>query len=112
MNHVGILAYGSLQDNPGREIEMATCRVIDNIRTPFRVEFARKSRRRGGAPTLVPVTEGGGVVKARILVLRGEVSEHEAMDMLWRRETDKVDTKRRYTARPKIGRDAVVIRRI
>jgi hypothetical protein len=56
---VGILAYGSLIGNPGSEIEKATRKAVSGVKTPFRVEFARGSRGRGGAPTLVPVESGG-----------------------------------------------------
>ena len=38
---VGILAYGSLIDNPGDEIAAATVRTIEEVETPFNVEFAR-----------------------------------------------------------------------
>jgi hypothetical protein len=51
---LGILAFGSLIDNPGAEIEAALVGRKLNIRTPFGVEFARSSIKRGGAPTLVP----------------------------------------------------------
>jgi hypothetical protein len=47
---VGILAYGSLIDNPGREIEAALVGRKPNVRTPFGVEFGRSSIKRGGAP--------------------------------------------------------------
>ncbi len=42
---IGILAFGSLIDNPGREIESALVgRKLDVI-TPFGVEFARERER-------------------------------------------------------------------
>jgi len=44
---VGILAFGSLIDNPGKEIEAALVGRKTNVVTPFRVEFARKSTKRG-----------------------------------------------------------------
>jgi hypothetical protein len=50
---IGIVAFGSLIDNPGREIEAALVGRKLNVRTPFGVEFARSSTKRGGAPTLV-----------------------------------------------------------
>ncbi len=54
---VGILAYGSLIDDPGAEIEPVILRRID-CRTPFKVEFARASESRKGGPTLVPYDIG------------------------------------------------------
>lgn len=87
---VGILAYGSLIDDPGPEIEGVVARVIkDGVTTPFKVEFARTSATRAGAPTLVPVDTGGANVAAQILVLREDVDKSAARDMLWRRETGR-----------------------
>ena len=93
---VGILAYGSLGDDPGEELEPLVLERIEGVETPFRVEFARTSRTRGGAPTLVPVAEGGATVAASILVLQASVSEPEATDMLWRRETRREGSERPY----------------
>jgi cation transport regulator ChaC len=85
---VGILAYGSLIDDPGQEIKSATVRIVQaGVVTPFKVEFARSSRIRAGAPTLVPVENGGAHVCARILVMSEHVSVEAARNMLWRRET-------------------------
>lgn len=87
---IGILAYGSLMSDPGAEIENATAKVLTTgIETPFAVEFARTSRTRKGAPTLVPVETGGSSVSGRILILHDHISEMEAQDMLWRRETGR-----------------------
>jgi hypothetical protein len=86
---VGILSFGSLIDEPGQEIGP---RVIDRWsveRTPFKVEFARASRTRGGAPTLVPVRAGGAPLAATILVL--DVDEQEARVLLHRREGHRED---------------------
>ena len=95
---VGILAYGSLIDDPGDELMPIVSRVIRDILTPFPVEFARMSSSRGDAPTLVPHT-GGAPVRAAVLVVAA--SADEASDMLWRRETRKTDTTLRYPgARP------------
>jgi hypothetical protein len=85
---VGILAFGSLIADPGSEIEPAIVGRKTGILTPFSVEFARKSLKRGGALTLVPVAVGGSPVLAQILILN--ISEQEAMDRLWRREINKV----------------------
>ena len=64
---LGILAFGSLIDNPGAEIEAALVGRKLKIRTPFGVEFARSSTKRGGAPTLVPMEQGGTPVVANSL---------------------------------------------
>ena len=101
---LGILAFGSLIDNPGAEIEAALAGRKLNIRTPFGVEFARSSTKRGGAPTLVPVEQGGTPVLAYILLVN--LSEQEAKDRLWRREIDRVGQGGHYTLADR-PRDAV-----
>ena len=63
---VGILAFGSMAGEPGAELAGAVTRRIA-VQTPFAVEFARSSRTRDGAPTLVPVREGGAHVPQRSL---------------------------------------------
>jgi hypothetical protein len=98
---LGILAYGSLITSPGPEIASMTVGRIKDVETPFRVEFARKSKTRGYAPTLIPVESGGAQVRAEVLVLRGDLAPDLAMDMLWRRET-------RQTGRQRYRRPAVV----
>lgn len=92
---VGILAYGSVISDPGSEIAAARVDSI-SVDTPFKIEFGRSSRMRDGAPTLVPVQEGGAKVKAVVIVLARSVSEREAADLLWRRETRKVGSGRQY----------------
>lgn len=69
MSGVGILAYGSLIEEPGVEIEPLIVERQQGIETPFPVEFARSSDTRQGAPTLVPVDQGGSLVPAEVLVL-------------------------------------------
>ena len=87
---LGILGYGSIISHPGWEIEQASSTRLD-ARTPFPVEYARSSSGRAGAPTVVQVPEGRGCpVKARVFVLKEGVSEQQALDMLYRRERDKV----------------------
>ncbi|WP_028968977.1 hypothetical protein [Sphingomonas sp. URHD0057] len=95
---VGILAYGSLIDDPGDEINAVIVERLSPVDTPFRVEFARKSQTRGDAPTLVPVSEAGAYVRACLLVL--DTSSENAMDMLWRRETRTNDRTRHYSNPP------------
>jgi hypothetical protein len=87
---LGILAYGSLIGDPGPELAGVIVRVIkEGVTTPFKVEFARASASRAGAPTLVPVTTGGAHIPAQILVLRDDVDESTARNMLWRRESGR-----------------------
>jgi len=88
---IGILAYGSLIVSPGEELEAVVMQVMDNIKTPFEVEYARSSSRRAGAPSLIIVPDGrGAAVKAKILVLERDFSLTEAKNMLYRREIDNV----------------------
>ena len=112
MRRIGILAYGSLIDTPGDEIARATVEVLEEgILTPFNVEFARESRTRERAPTLVPVDKGGGPVAARILVLNS--SEDDAADMLYRRETGRIGQFDVKYVRPKQpGPNSVLVDRI
>jgi hypothetical protein len=106
---LGILAFGSLVDCPGWEIEEAVVAHKSGIGTPFGVEFARASRTRAGAPTLVPVDSGGGKVLAHILVVN--LSEQEAKNRLWRRETNRVGHGGRYVSRRNPGPDTLIIDR-
>jgi len=108
--NIGIIAFGSLIDNPGRELQEAIVERKSNVLTPFNVEFARRSDdTRSGAPTLVPVTQGGSSVKATILVLN--VSEQEAKDRLWRREIHRVGGGGHYVRRANPGPNALIIDR-
>ena len=93
---LGILAYGSLIDDPGSELMAATIEIFRDVETPFPVEFARSSRTRGGGPTLVPVAEGGRRVRGAIIVL--DATAEAGADMLWRRETRAKDGSRGYVA--------------
>jgi hypothetical protein len=91
---VGILAFGSLINDPGKEL---LPKIIIRIKTPtpFEVEYGRYSQTRGGAPTLVPHAVGASV-SAEILVLNDAVTVAEARDMLWRRERRKEGTGEPY----------------
>jgi hypothetical protein len=92
---IGILAFGSLIQDPGPELEP---RIVMRIKTqtPFRVEYARFSgKTRGGAPTLA-LHRGGSPVSAEILVLDDVVTTVQATNMLWRRETRKAGTGETY----------------
>lgn len=98
---IGILAYGSLIHYPGDEIEELVVERRTGIRTPFRVEFARKSNNRNGAPTLVPVVVGGSYIEATLLILREGTTLESARDILYRREIGQEGKKnKRYLPDP------------
>jgi hypothetical protein len=105
---VGILAFGSLIDDPGEELAPAII-ARKRVMTPFGVEFARSSMKRGGAPTLVPLRQGGSHVTAVILVLN--ISEKEAMDRFWRREVDRVGLGGQYVHHAQPGPNTLTIDR-
>ena len=109
MHHIGILAYGSLITDPGDELLESTQRVVDNIRTPFKVEFARSSKTRDGAPTLVPVESGGSRVNATLFILKNHVGREQAQNMLWRRETNQPGSSKRYMPRRRVTDKTVVV---
>lgn len=109
MSRLAILAYGSLIDDPGEELDDVITDTVTGVLTPFRVEYARSSRTRGGAPTLVPVTAGGAQVGASLLVLQVDVDVAGARDMLWRRETGQTDRNRRYQAPDPVTSSTVVV---
>jgi cation transport regulator ChaC len=95
----GILAFGSLLDDPGSEISAAVDQLIEPVITPFNVEFVRRSTFRDGAPTLAPVDQGGATVTGAIFVLKPGITSQDATDMLWRRETRRLGTEAHYNAK-------------
>lgn len=97
MNSIGILAYGSLIEDSGMELKPLISERISDIETPFNIEFARSSKSRDGAPTVVPVENYGAPVKAVILVLNKAVEIEEAKDILWRRETRNENSSKHYS---------------
>lgn len=99
MTTVGILAYGSLIEDPGIEISPLIVERRTGVETPFRIEFARSSSSRSNAPTVIPVESGGSHVQATILVLDANVTLQQAEDLLWRRETRNERSGKHY-ARP------------
>lgn len=111
MSTVGILAYGSLIEEPGKEIEPRIIRRINDIETPFPIEFARSSKSRGGAPTLIPIENGAQVI-AVILVLEQSVSVSDAKDLIWRRETRNEDTNEKYSPPSNPGPNHVMVEEI
>ena len=106
MSEIAIPAYGSLISDPRPEIDPL---VVSRVRTetPFPVEYARLSRSRGGAPTLVPRTLGAPV-SAELLVLPDSISVTEAKDILYCREIGKPRSGRSYKGGT--APDAVLIR--
>jgi hypothetical protein len=109
MEKIGIVAFGSLIDDPGEEIEAMEIRNErrEEVETPFAVEFARSSRGRAGAPTLVPYPDGWKV-KADVIVIHSSTLEY-AKDCLWRRELNKVGQGGHYTAHRNPGVNTLVI---
>ena len=92
---VGILAYGSVIDDPGDEIAPLIVGTTRDLMTPFGIELARASDTRGGAPTLVPMDSGGMSAPAALLQLRTDLKT--AKDLLYRREIRKIGTGRTYS---------------
>jgi len=103
VRRVGILAYGSLLEEPGGELAPRIVERMPGTQTPFRIEFFRASPMRGGAPTVVPVENAGAAVRGTVLVLDKSVSIEDARDLLWRRETRREGTAQRY--REPVGTD-------
>lgn len=112
MKKIGILAYGSLIENPGCEISPLIRLSIKNVETPFSIEFARKSKKRGHAPTVVPVDKGGAPVNATILVLAEDLDIEHVKDLVWRRETGNQTSKNHYTPSVKPSVNHVVVEEI
>lgn len=106
---IGILGYGSLIDNPGKEISEIEVERINCI-TPFNVEFARTSATRGNAPTLIPVAEGGRKVNAVIIILKPDISIRIAESILWRRELHKKNRNETYLHSDTASLNKVVIK--
>ena len=96
MTTLGILAYGSLIEDPGIEISPLILDRRTGVETPFCIEFARSSSSRSNAPTVIPVENGGSRVQATILVLEASVSLQRAEDLLWRRETRNERSEKHY----------------
>lgn len=109
VTRLAILAYGSLINDPGDEVNAVVDNVINRVTTPFKVEFARSSRTRGEAPTLIPVESGGAHVQGSLLVLRTDVPIEEARSKLWRRETGRIGTGYQYVTPDPVGQNSVVV---
>lgn len=107
---LAILAYGSLIDDPGKELEPLICDRVEGVDTPFLVEFARSSSSRDGAPTLVPVENGGASVPGVLQVLNSDVDRAQAEDLLWRRETRKESSEKHYSPPANPGPNNVLVK--
>lgn len=110
MSSIAILAYGSLIEDPGKELKPLFTRCIKPVQTPFSVEFACSSGTRDGAPTLVPVDVGGATVGGVLLVLDATVDRAKAEDLLWRRETRNECTDKPYPRTSNPGPNSVLIK--
>lgn len=112
MSKVGILAYGSLIEDPGSEIQPLIVSRICNVKTPFNIEFARQSSTRGNAPTVIPVQNGGSTVNATVLILKDSVTTENVADLVWRRETGHIGTDKHYKEPVNPTANQVVIKTI
>lgn len=112
ISRIGILAYGSLICDPGKELgPLIRDRILD-VTTPFSVELARSSSSRDGAPTLVPIEDGGAQVVGVILVLDSTVEVQRAEDLVWRRETRNECSDRHYSRPVNPGPNTVAVESI
>ena len=109
---IGILAYGSLIEDPGAEIEPLIRERSEGVTTPFSIEFSRSSSFRDGGPTVIPVDKGGSPVSAAIIVLDDTVTIDKARDILWRRETRNEHTDRHYNPPSTITENTVLVRQL
>ena len=96
IGNMGILVYGPMMDNLSSEIKSSIKKRIRSVNTPFKVELARKNDLYGGAPGLVPVNSGGANVSADIIVFKDSITEHQALNMLYRMENHLEGTKKIY----------------
>lgn len=112
MKALGLIAYGSVIGNPGKEIIEATDSKLENQQTPFNVEFAHASKYRNGAPTLVPVEDGGSRVACVVFLMKEGVSEKDAANMLYRREIGQPGSGKEYPTPEKGKKNTVYIEKI
>jgi hypothetical protein len=112
MKNVGILAYGSLQSDPGKGLRSSIVDRVENVTTPFKIEFAHSSKARNGPPTLIPIETGGKENSSQILVLNENIDESEGSNMLWRRETHQVGSGKKYKRPATPGINTVLIERL
>jgi hypothetical protein len=82
---------------------------IQDVKTPFNIEFSRTSSSRDGAPTLVLVENHGLAVNGQILILKEEISLEEAKNLLWRRETRNERSEKKYKKVDSPSKNKVVV---
>jgi hypothetical protein len=93
-HETAVLAFGSLIWDPGSLFaQLGTPELCLPCRTPFAIEFARRSTSRGGAPTLVKVT-GAGDSPAQLFVF--QKPESAVRDALGAREGIRVERRRSH----------------
>ncbi len=107
MQRIGLLAYGSLRWHPKELREALDPEGAMVVETPFPIEFARTSNRRGGCPTLIPVESGGARVAAELIPFQVGLSVAEAQTRVWRRELLRTDGT--YDRNRNPGRDKVYV---
>ena len=108
---IGVLAFGSLIADPGPELEKIIVQRLP-CTTPFNIEYARRSRSRGNAPTLVSVPKGNGSpVDGVILILKPYTRKKNAKNLLYRRELHQdANSNQVYDdAAQRVKKDALVI---
>jgi hypothetical protein len=106
---IGIFGFGSLIADPGEELAAATIARVQ-AETPFAIEYGHSSTHtRAGAPTLVPVKAGGAKAMATIFVLKDSLSDQEAANILYRRETRQIGSGKAYKRPTNPGPNNVLV---
>ncbi len=106
---IGIFGFGSLIADPGEELAAATIEEVQ-AETPFAIEYGHSSTHtRAGAPTLVPVKSGGARAMATIFVLKDSISDQEAANILYRRETRQIGSGKVYKRPANPGPNNVLV---
>ena len=99
---VGILAYGSLINDPGEELKKV---IVGRIpcQTPFNVEYARLSVTRDNAPTLIPTSEGGLVSAVTLVQASGNGTGGAHVEV---KKADGAKCERCWNYSIRVGEDA------
>jgi hypothetical protein len=106
---IGIFGFGSLIADPGDELAAATIAKVQ-AETPFAIEYGHSSTHtRAGAPTLVPVKTGGAKAMATVFVLKDSISDQEAANILYRRETRQIGSGKVYKQPANPGPNNVLV---
>ena len=99
MAHIAILVFGSLIEDPCKDLLPHIRERVDGIKTPFSIKSAGSSRSCEGGPTVAPVDEGGSPVNTVLLALDSAIGLAEAMGHLRRRETRNESSGKRHVRR-------------